>query len=137
MRPIETVNPLANALGVTINSDFTRLQFSEVVNAVKTNPAYDGKMVLLSWEHKAIPGLAQEFCAEGATVGACDAVPGKWSGSVFDQAWILNFTGGQVTSFQIIPENIPPEMLNGSCPFAGVLPAGTSPAPCSSAADAD
>ena len=61
MRPIETVTPLANALGVTINRDFTRLQFSEVVNAIKTNPAYDGKMVLISWEHKVIPRLAQTF----------------------------------------------------------------------------
>jgi hypothetical protein len=137
LRPIETVTPLANALGLTINSGFTRLQFAQVVDAIKNNPSYDGKMVLVSWEHKAIPGLTQEFCAQGAAAGACDAVPGKWSGSVFGQAWILNFTGSQVTSFRIANENITSDMLEGDCPFAGVLPAGTTPAPCSSAADAE
>ncbi|MCX5788807.1 MAG: histidine phosphatase family protein [Elusimicrobia bacterium] len=140
MRAIETVTPLARALNLTINTSYTRKQLQPLVDDIMKNPACQGQMVLISWEHKVIPALVQTFCAGGAASGACDPVPVKWPGSVFDQAWILNFNGVQVSSFKVIPEKIGPDVLNGNCPLADVLPPNSptpAPEPCASAAEGE
>lgn len=101
LRPIETVTPLAQHLGLTIDEDYTKKEMPQVVADIMGNPAYDGRMVLICWEHKAIPELVRDF---GWTQG-----PDQWpGGDVYDRAWILNFTGDQVTSFQDIPEHVLP-----------------------------
>jgi hypothetical protein len=100
LRPIETVTPLANALGLTIDHDYVKDQLPALVSDIMANPAYDGKMVLICWEHKVIPTLVQDF--------GWSAAPDAWSGSVFDQAWVLDFDGGKVSSFQIVPEHLLP-----------------------------
>ena len=100
LRPIETVTPLAKALGLAINHDYMKEQLPELVSAVMTNPAYDGKTVLICWEHKMIPPMAQDF--------GWNAAPTAWAGSVFDQAWVLSFDGGSASSFQIVPEHVLP-----------------------------
>jgi hypothetical protein len=122
---------------LNINSSHTRQDLQGVVTDVETN---NNGMVLIAWEHKIIPQLVQTFCA-GAAPGACASVPNKWHGSVFDQAWILNFgPDGKVSSFQIETENIPPAALNCGSPLSAVLAPGADiPAsePCAAASNAD
>jgi hypothetical protein len=122
MRPIETVTPLARALGLTIDHDYTRKQFSRLVSDIMGDAALDGKLVLICWEHKAIPDLAQSFAAGGWNEGSA-VIPAKWSGSDFDSAWILNFSGSP--SFQLSAEDVPADQLQGTCPAVDVQ----SPAP--------
>jgi hypothetical protein len=117
LRPIETVTPLANALGLTIKHDYTRKKFSQLVQDIMGNETYQGKLVLICWEHKVIPDLVQAFQDGGWSANSA-TWPSKWSGDIFDQAWILNFAGNP--SFQIIPENIPLDSLNGNCPLSDV-----------------
>jgi hypothetical protein len=117
------VTPLANALGLTINHDYTRKQFAQLVQDIMGNDSYQGKLVLICWEHKVIPALAQAF-ENGGWSPASASVPDKWPGSVFDQAWILNFSAGP--AFQIAQENISPDALNGNCPLSDVLPPQSS-----------
>ena len=100
LRPIETVTPLAKALGLTIDHDYVKAQLPEMVSDILTNPAYDGKMVLICWEHNMIPPLVKDL--------GWSTAPDAWSGSVFDQAWVLNFDGGKASSFQIVPEHLLP-----------------------------
>ena len=140
LRAIQTVTPLARALNLTIHTGYTRQQLQPLVDDIMRNPAYEGQMVLISWEHKVIPTLVQTFCAGGAASGACDPVPAKWPGSVFDQAWILSFSGVQVSSFKVIPEKIGQDVLNGNCPIADVLAPGSAtpePEPCAAAANGE
>lgn len=113
MRPIETVTPLARALHLTIDHDYTRKQFSQLVGAVMSRNG----LVLICWEHKAIPDLVSAFEDAGWSPGPA-TVPAKWSGSDFGSAWILNFTAAP--SFSITTENVPPSELNGNCPLADV-----------------
>ena len=102
VRGVETVTPLAQALGMTINTDFTKDETQQAVNQILSDSQYDGKMVLICWEHKMIPQLAQQF---GAT-----QAPDKWPGSeVYDQVWEINFdSDGKVSSFKTFAEDIPP-----------------------------
>ena len=95
VRPIQTLTPLASVLNLKINTDYSNDQYLEMVRAIKNNPAYLGKMVLICWEHHVIPEIARAF-------GAAQA-PKKWHGHVFDRVWILTFNPKGV-AFEDIPE---------------------------------
>ena len=100
MRAIETVTPLAQALGQSIDTDYKRKDIPQLVQDILGNPAYDGKMVLICWEHSVIPDIVDAF---GWT-----SAPQSWAGSSFDRAWVLTFTGDRVTDFVDVPEHVLP-----------------------------
>ncbi len=111
LRGIETVTPLADALGLSVLSQFNKDQTQEIVDEVLSTPEYDGKMVLICWEHKMIPQLAHQF---GAT-----QAPAEWpDGSVYNQVWEIDFSGSQVSGFKTFAQDIPPinadVMTNGT-----------------------
>ncbi|MFI5361409.1 MAG: histidine phosphatase family protein [Elusimicrobiota bacterium] len=100
LRPIQTVTPLAEALGLRIDHDYVKDELPQLVKDIKANHAYDGKMVLICWEHKMIPVLVSDF--------GWNSAPKSWKGKVFDQAWVLDFEGDAVSSFRIVPEHVLP-----------------------------
>jgi len=103
-RPIETVTPLANALHLAIDHDYKRKQIPQMASDILGNSAYDGKTVVICWEHHAIPDIVDAF---GWT-----SAPQKWKGSSFDRAWVLTFTGDKVTAFADVPERVLPGDTN-------------------------
>lgn len=62
------------------------------------NPSYEGKMVLIAWEHRIIPEIAEEF-------GVMNA-PKKWPGEVFDRLWVIDFEGGKPVNFRNLPQRL-------------------------------
>jgi hypothetical protein len=100
MRPAETITPTAEAMGIEVQDPVTRLDYGPIVQDIMNNPSYNGRTVLISWEHDAIPGLVE---ALGVKVPNSDQ---KWPDDVFDEAWILTFSGK--ANLQIIPENVLP-----------------------------
>jgi hypothetical protein len=109
VRPMETITPTAAKLGLKIQNSFTRKQFSQLRDAVMTSQ-YDGKTVILSWEHTVIPEIASTL---GLTLSKKIK---KWPGAVFDEAWVLKFSkDGKLTSFDIVPEHV----LPGDNPLGG------------------
>jgi hypothetical protein len=103
LRPIQTVTPLSQQIGVPIRSQFKKKQISDMVNEIKITSAYDGKTVLICWEHKVIPIIAQAFDQDA---------PDSW-GKSFDRAWVITFTdSGTVASFKDLPQNL----LSGDSP---------------------
>ena len=100
LRPQETIAPTAIALQLQIHTH-SETDFAGTVNEIMNQKEYDGKTVILSWEHKNIPPLAAAF---GLTL---PAQAQTWPGHVFDEAWVIRFSGPkQVSDFQIIPENV-------------------------------
>ena len=109
VRPIQTVTPLAKALGLPVISDFLKDDSNDLVNAVLNNKAYDGKMVLICWEHNAIPDIVSAFASATNTSSAVSAsLPTGWDGSAFDRTWILNLSDGKIISFQDLPQHLMP-----------------------------
>jgi hypothetical protein len=100
VRAIETVTPLAQALGLTIQESFTKNQLARLVNAVMTHPSYEGKTVVICWEHDVIPTMVDDFGYKNA--------PQTWPDDVFDRLWFLHFTGNEVTSFENLPQHLLP-----------------------------
>ncbi|MEI7529679.1 MAG: histidine phosphatase family protein [Elusimicrobiota bacterium] len=109
VRAIQTVTPLAQALGLTLNTEFTRGQKHKLVNAIMAAPEYEGRLVLVCWEHDALVDIAEEFAVYGGPgQQAQPAIPSYWAASVFDRAWVLNFAGGKLISFEDIPQRLLP-----------------------------
>jgi phosphohistidine phosphatase SixA len=103
-RPVETITPLAKALGIKINHGHANGDFTTVANHIRENPKYAGKLVLICWHHGNIPDL---------TVALGGSPPFKpWPGKVFDRVWSLNLPiPAAAAGIQV--QNIPQMLLFG------------------------
>jgi len=81
-RPRETVAPLAQKLGITVNTDYGKGDESKLVNTVTTllGPT------LICWQHGEIPTIAAAFPHVTPTP------PKDWPGNRFDVIWTFTKT---------------------------------------------
>ena len=109
VRSIQTVTPLAKALKMEINTEFTRGQTHKIAADIMENPAYRGRMVLICWQHTNLVDIVRELAAYSGTAQAIqDSLPSEWPDGAFDRVWILDFYYGRVTSFRDVPQNLLP-----------------------------
>ncbi len=78
-RPLETLQPLSERLGLPLDDPFLQDEVDLLVQAVQ---ACEGH-VLVAWEHKRIPLIANRLIGEGSTV------PQVWPDDRFDLVWIV------------------------------------------------
>ena len=109
IRSIQTVTPLARALNITINTDFTRGQAHKLVKDIMENPRYTGRMVLICWQHGHTTDIVREL-AEYSPYGPAAEIflPDEWPDAKYDRAWIIDRYRGRVTSFKDIPQRLLP-----------------------------
>jgi len=100
IRPIETITPLAKRLGLKVNHTIPVGDQPKLAEYIMNNKAFDGKLVVLSFEHHHIPGLAAAFKATEA--------PKTWANDVFDRIWEIRFDikTGKVLSFSNNPQKL-------------------------------
>lgn len=104
MRPMQTVTPLAQALNLNIQAEYEHAEYAKMVEAIKTNPEYQGKNVLICWEHQVIPEMTQLFGVKKA--------PEKWDGETFDRVWLIEFASEKEAAFK----NVAQRLLFGDSP---------------------
>jgi hypothetical protein len=97
-RPMETIQPLSQALQERINHDYVDLETGPIAKQILSGK-YAGKVVLICWHHGEIPHLAE-------ALGVTDA-PHKWDPDVFDQVWEIRWVGGQ-PHFHVVDEQLLP-----------------------------
>jgi broad specificity phosphatase PhoE len=78
VRPRETLEPLAAALGLEIDHQVSDKDCEGFAQKLLTEPAFEGKRVVVSWRHDALPALAR---ALGAPPGLC---PDPWPDRRYD-----------------------------------------------------
>lgn len=99
LRPQQTVTPLAAKLGLTINTNYTKGNEAGLVQAA----AAIGGVVLIAWEHEAIPGIAELLMDDG------QSVPQRWPGQRFDLIWVFDRPAGSGKwSFTQVPQQLLP-----------------------------
>jgi hypothetical protein len=109
IRSIQTVTPLAKAVQVRISKDFTRGETRKLARSIMQDPAYDGKMVLVCWQHAALVDAVRDLAEEsGAAQKLLGALPVEWPDETFDRAWILDFDRGSAAYFRNIPQRLLP-----------------------------
>ncbi len=98
-RPIQTCEPTAQALKLKVLTPYSHDEYATLVKEILKNPLYNGKMVLICWEHHAIPQIAKQFGVEE------DLKP--WPANVFDRTWVITFNDdGSVKSFKNLPQRL-------------------------------
>ena len=78
-RPLETLQPLADRLGLTVDTRFQKPEHARLIDTVRK---MDG-VVLISWEHRLIPAMAAQIA------GAPAGVPSVWPDERYDLVWIF------------------------------------------------
>ena len=93
-RPVETITPLAKALGMEINSKHADDDYAKVADDILNHPKYAGKNVFICWHHGKIPKLAE-------ALGVSNPI-NPWPGNVFDRVWKIDYSKGKPV-FQNLP----------------------------------
>jgi len=88
-RPIQTVRPLAQNLGIPLNATFSDQDYGALAKLLLSDPKFGGKSILVCWHHGNIPGLLRGL---GATTGS---YPDPWDFTVFDLVLALDYAGGK------------------------------------------
>lgn len=88
-RPVETLQPLAQALRLRIDDRFPDEAYAQLASAILSGAAYAGAHILICWHHRTIPALA-------VLLGASHA-PARWPDSQYDHVWQLRYRAGAVT----------------------------------------
>lgn len=78
-RPRETLQPLSDRLGLPIDEHFIQDDLDGLVQAIRM---CDGD-VLVAWEHKRIPLIADRL------IGSSTTVPQVWPDDRYDLVWVL------------------------------------------------
>ncbi len=106
IRAIQTLAPTAAQLNLTIRNTHKKENFQEMIQEILNKPEYNKKTVLIAWEHKNIPILAEAFGLK------LDSNTDNWPGIVYDQAWVIGFKTSSNTSpepsLSIMPEDLLP-----------------------------
>ena len=99
-RMFQTATPIAIKYNLTINSKFDGKDYADVAKSILKKRG----VVLMVWEHSAIPKLAEALGA---------VRPPKWGDLDFDSIWIITYAAGKA-SLTIDHEGIIPST---SCSF--------------------
>lgn len=99
LRPQQTVTPLSRKLGLAIDTSWLKGQETEMTAAVMAQ----GGIVLVAWEHEAIPGIANQILGNDTTA------PQQWPGSRFDLVWVFDLDAVAGTyAFSQVPQLLLP-----------------------------
>ncbi len=99
-RPLETVEPLAKAFKLTVNSEHPSDDVDGFVKYLFSTPKYSGKIVLVAWRHGSIPDLAK-------ALGVKDA-PKEWDEKQFARVWDFTFDEKGKITFHDRPQHLMP-----------------------------
>jgi hypothetical protein len=96
-RPIETIMPLGEKLGIKINADFQR---SQLVSMVEDVVSHKG-VVLICWQREYIPDIASLI------LGKKNLAPSDWPEDRFDMIWVFDLHGASSTyRFRQVPQQL-------------------------------
>jgi hypothetical protein len=107
-RPVETVQPLAKALGdLQVHKKHADDDFEAVVEHLFSGAQYAGKTVLICWHHGKMPKLALAIVARAKNGDKLkDRVPKHFDDTVFDRVWQITFDNQGQATFDDRPQRL-------------------------------
>ena len=94
-RPIETILPLAEKLGIEINSDYKRSDFDDMLDDVFRHKG----VVLICWQREYIPQIASHILNNNR------AAP-DWPEDRFDMVWVFDLQKSGKYKFKQVPQRL-------------------------------
>jgi len=90
-RPVETVTPLAQALGLTLNAGYPNDKHRKLADDIlRDSSTYGGRNVLICWHHGEIAKLVHDF---GVPKPSSSQPWDPWPGAVFDLVLQITWSG--------------------------------------------
>ena len=99
-RPIETITPLADKLGIEIHSAYPRFEFASMVDHAFRRRG----VVLICWQREYIPQIA------ALMLGQLDIAPHTWPEDRFDLIWVFDLNRS-ATKYKF--RQVPQKLLSG------------------------
>jgi len=99
LRPYETLEPLAEHLKLSVQMPSGRSDYAALAKHVLSDPALDGKTVIVCWIHDYLPALAKAFGVKPE--------PARWKSSVYDRVWVITNEDHHVVLADL-PQNLLP-----------------------------
>ena len=100
IRPFETLQYVASGFRQAIDVDFARDDVGGISREVLENPRYDGKFVVICWEHNVLEDIAAALGVKPRPTYPDDR---------FDRAWLLTYSSaGAAPRFDDLPERLLP-----------------------------
>ena len=105
-RPLQTITPLAERLGIkdNVNVNFAKGQEKQMVDSVLA----EAGVVLISWQHQKIPDIAKHIVGSRPPT---NPIPSPWPDDRFDVVWV--FTPPTSSSAQWGFAQVPQQLLSG------------------------
>lgn len=100
LRSIETVTPLARAMGINVDDSYTARDFKDLADHVLDKKKYEGRTVLISWPRDEIPKLAKHLGVRPA--------PDNWDKGTFDRVWKITYPRKNSAHFVDLPQGVLP-----------------------------
>jgi hypothetical protein len=107
-RPVETVQPLAKALGdVAIHAKYADDEYQSLVDHFFSNEKHAGKVILICWHHGKIPDLTRAVLARAKNADKVKKqVPERWEPGVFDRIWQITFDNQGKAAYVDRPQSL-------------------------------
>ena len=99
-RTQETITPLATELKLPVEAPYQSENYGVLAKMILANRQYEGKTVLICWNHEEIPQLA-------AALGVHPQPP-KWKDNVYDRVYLISYHDGKAT-LQDLPQKLSPK----------------------------
>jgi broad specificity phosphatase PhoE len=89
IRPIETIEPLAAKIGVSIDSTYADQDYGALASQLLSEPRYvgAGSLIVVCWHHGNIPSMARALRAR------LGSFPDPWDSRVFNQILVMTYAG--------------------------------------------
>jgi len=99
IRPIQTIAPTAAAFDMPINAVYDDFKVEELAKDIQKHRDYDGKVVLICWEHHQIPNLIKAINNTFKTNFELPKAMNPWPDDVYDRTEILDFHKKKLVNF--------------------------------------
>ena len=97
-RPLETVFPLSQTIGVPIDQNYADQDYGALANILRGDEKYHNKSILVCWHHGNIPGLLNALGAQAGTY------PNPWPNTTFNMIIKLTMDGHSVSEVKTMIE---------------------------------
>jgi len=81
IRPYETLEPVAHYLKLPVQMPYGPTGYVALAKHILTDPALDGKTVVICWRHDELPNIAKALGVKPK--------PARWKGGVYDRVWVI------------------------------------------------
>ena len=92
-RPRLTLEPLAQALGLTINSDYRDDDAERLADIILRRPEYDDSRILICWRYEEIPNLTKALGVDPSGLPPQSSWPACWPESIFGWTLRISYDG--------------------------------------------